>query len=191
MNTHIKPANTRIKAASILALAAGALLFSGTALEAQMGLAVEGRTGVTFPQGDLADFGGEAGLSLGAELHLNLHPRFTIYGGYHRHAFSCDNGCDLGTNPRSEGLNAGLKLNVHNPGDTNLWVRGGIVSNKTATDLGANNRELGYEVGLGADVPIASRIALVPFAGYISHDAGVNLKPKFFTLGLGLHLHIN
>lgn len=190
MNTHIKSANTRIKAASFMTLAAGALLLSGTALEAQMGIGVEGRTGVTFPQGDLADFGGEAGLSLGAELHLNFN-RITVYGGYHRHAFSCDDGCNMGSNPRSEGLNAGLKISVHNPGDTNLWARGGIVSNKTETDAGANNRELGYEVGLGADVPIANRISLVPFAGYISHKASETFKPQFFTLGLGLNLHIN
>ncbi|MEX2527306.1 MAG: outer membrane beta-barrel protein [Gemmatimonadota bacterium] len=191
MNTHIESANTRMKAASILTLAAGMFFLSSAALEAQIGLAVEGRTGVTFPQGDLSDFGGEAGLSLGAEVQVNLHQHFTVYGGFYRHGFSCETACTMGSDPRSVGLNGGLKVNLHNPGDVNLWARGGVVSNKMETDAGANNRELGYELGLGADVPIASRIALVPHVGYISHKASESFRPQFFTLGLGIHFHIN
>lgn len=171
-------------------LAAGALwLFAGEA-HAQVGLAVEGRAGVTFPQGDLSDADAGAGLSIGAELQANFHRNLTAYVGLHRHAFSCDSGCELGDSPRSTGLGAGLKYIFHSPGDALVWGRGGLVANTFGNDAVTGDREIGFEVGFGTDFPIAERLYLVPNVGFISHDAGGNFKANFFTLGLGLHYHI-
>jgi hypothetical protein len=119
-----------------IALAMASLwLFAGEA-QAQMGLGAEGRVGVTFPQGDLSDAGAEAGLSFGAELQVNFHPRMTAYLGLQRHSFNCENGCTLGDNPRSTGIGAGLKYIFHNPGDVLAWGRGGIVANTFGNDSG-------------------------------------------------------
>jgi hypothetical protein len=176
-----------------IALAIAALgLFAGEA-QAQMGLAAEGRVGVTFPQGDLSDAGAEAGLSFGAELQANFHTNLTAYLGLHRHSFNCDNGCgDLGDNPRSTGIAAGLKYIFHNPGDVLAWGRGGIVANTFGTDAGSGSREIGFELGLGADVPVAHRLYLVPNVGFVSHDTGRGSPDKvnFFTLGVGVHYHL-
>lgn len=164
------------------------LLLPGEA-QAQMGLAVEGRAGVTFPQGDLSDRGAEAGLSFGAELQANIQRNLTAYVGFHRHAFNCDNPCTLGNDPRSTGIGAGLKYIVHSPGDVLAWARGGIVANTFESSNRASDREIGFELGVGADMPIGQRLYLVPNLGFISHDAGAGLKANFFTLGVGVHYH--
>jgi hypothetical protein len=173
-----------------VALAMASLwLFSGEA-QAQMGLGAEGRVGVTFPQGDLSDAGAEAGLSFGAELQVNFHPRMTAYLGLQRHSFNCENGCTLGDNPRSTGIGAGVKYIFHNPGDVLAWGRGGIVANTLGNDSGSGDREIGFELGVGADVPVANRLYLVPNIGFVSHDAGSAFQARFFTLGLGVHYHL-
>jgi len=175
----------------VVLLAAGTLGLAPGEAQAQLGFAVEGRAGVTMPQGDLSDVGAETGLGYGAELQVNFHPRATVYAGVHRHQFGCEDGCSLGGDPTSTGLSAGLKYIVHNPGDVVVWGRGGVVYNALDFGNSSNDREIGFEVGFGADMPIAERIYLVPHLGYISHAAGNNFTASFFTLGLGIHYHIN
>jgi hypothetical protein len=187
MNDSPGPSWVRLPA---VALAMASLWFFAGEAQAQMGLAAEGRLGVTFPQGDLSDAGAEAGLSLGAELQVNFHPRMTGYVGLQRHSFNCDNGCTLGDNPRSTGIGAGLKYIFHNPGDALAWGRGGIVANTFGDDSGSGDREIGFELGVGADVPVADRLYLVPNIGFVSHDVGSGFQARFFTLGLGLHYHL-
>jgi hypothetical protein len=179
---------------SAIALAAASLwLFPGEA-QAQMGLGAEGRVGVTFPQGDLSDRGAEAGLSFGAELQANFHPRMTAYLGLQRHSFNCDNDCTLGDNPRSQGIGAGLKYIIHNPGDVLAWARGGVVAHTYSNDERTGDREIGFELGVGADLPVAERLYLVPNIGFVSHNAGSGFgalsKANFFTLGVGVHYHL-
>jgi len=178
---------------SAIALSMSALwLFAGEA-QAQVGLGAEGRVGVTFPQGDLSDAGAEAGLSFGAEVQANFHRNLTAYLGLHRHSFNCDNGCGaLGDSPRSTGIGAGLKYIFHSPGDVLAWGRGGVVANTFGTDEGTGDREIGFELGVGADLPVAHRLYLVPNIGFVSHDTGRGSpdKANFFTLGVGVHYHL-
>lgn len=193
MNSRSQSEPTRFRAfwMPVILLATGALwLLAGQEAHAQVGFAVEGRGGVTFPQGDLSDAGAEAGLSLGAELQANFRQNLTAYAGFRRNSFNCDNGCTLGSNPRSTGIAAGLKYIFHSPGDIYVWGRGGIVADKFETDLGSGDRELGFELGLGGDMPIAPRLSVVPHVGFTSQDAGSGFTASFFTLGVGLHYHI-
>jgi hypothetical protein len=172
-------------------LAAGALwLLAGQDAHAQQGLAVEGRAGVTFPVGDLADAGAESGLSLGAELQVNFHQNLTAYVGFHRNSFNCDDGCTLGSNPHSTGLAAGLKYILHSPGDIFVWGRAGVVADKFETDAGSGDREIGFELGVGGDMPIATRLYLVPNIGFTRYGTGGDFTASFFTLGIGVHYHI-
>jgi opacity protein-like surface antigen len=192
----MKSQNHRIRtmwlggAISFLGLAALSSLTMAGEASAQVGLGVEGRAGVTFPQGDLSDAGAEAGLSLGAEVQANVHRNVAIYVGFHRHAFSCDDDCTLGENPRSTGLAGGLKYIFHSPGDVLAWARVGAVANTFGNDDSTGDREVGFEVGAGFDLPVASRISLVPSIGFIVHDAGTNFRANFFTLGLGVQYHL-
>ncbi len=165
-------------------------LFAGEA-HAQVSFAAEGRVGVTVPQGDLSDRGAETGITLGAELQGNFHPNLTAYLGLSRHAFGCESGCALGSNPTSTGLGAGLKYLFHSPGDVHVWGRGGIIADRLSAHGLTNDRGLGFEVGMGADLPVASRLYLVPSLGFTSHDVGSTFTARFFTLGVGAHYHIN
>jgi hypothetical protein len=40
-------------------------------------------------------------------------------------------------------------------------------------------------------MPISERLYLVPNVGFISHDGRGGLTANFFTLGVGVHYHIN
>lgn len=176
---------------SILLLTAGVIwLLAGQDAHAQMGIGVEARAGVALPLGDLSDAGAEAGLSLGAELHLNVHRNVTAYAGIHQNRFSCDDGCTLGADPRSTGLAAGLKYIFHSPGNILVWGRGGIVADTFETDAGSSDRKIGIELGVGSDMPIASRLYLVPNIGFTRYDTGDDVTASFFTLGIGMHYHI-
>jgi hypothetical protein len=179
----------RLRIPVLVMMIAALGVFAGEA-QAQMGLAVEGRAGVTFPQGDLSDAGAEAGLSLGAELQATFHRNMTAYVGFQRHTFNCDNGCTLGENPVSTGIGAGLKYIFHNPGDVLAWGRGGIVANTFGNDAATGDREIGFELGVGADMPIGPRLYLVPNIGFVSHDASNGFNVGFFTLGIGVHYHL-
>jgi hypothetical protein len=170
-------------------LALGACTIFTAQAQAQVAFAVEGRVGVTFPTGDFADADAEAGLGLGAELQANFHPNLTAYAGVHRYGFNCGSGCDLGDSPRVVTLGGGLKYIFHSPGDVYVWGRGGIVAGQFSTDSGSGDRNLGFELGFGADMPIAARTYLVPHAGFVSHDAGGGATARFVTAGVGLHYH--
>jgi hypothetical protein len=45
---------------------------------------------------------------------------------------------------------------------------------------------------VGADLPVAERLYLVPNIGFVSHGSGNALSSKinFFTLGVGVHYHL-
>lgn len=146
--------------------------------------------GVTLPQGDLSDAGAESGIGLGAELQASFSPSLTAYLGVHRYAFSCESGCALGDSPKSTGVGAGFKYIFHNPGDATVRGRAGIVANTLSAEDVPDDWGIGFEVGLGADMPIGTRLYVVPNVGYVSHDAGDGFTAGFFTLGVGLHYHV-
>jgi len=193
MKSHTNPmtAATRTLRAGTLLVATGLFALMSAPIAAQTSFAVEGRAGVTFPHGDLSDAGAESGLTLGAELMATFRPNLTAYLGLHRHAFSCEGSCALGSSPNSTGIGAGLKYILHSPGDAHVWGRGGLVANVFGSDDGSSDRKIGFEAGVGADMPIAHRLSLVPNIGYISHGTEGNFTASFFTLGVGLHYHLN
>lgn len=168
-----------------------ALLAHPSGAAAQVQVAGEGRVGVTFPAGDLSSDGAETGFALGAELMLNFRRNLSAYVGLNRHAFACDGECDLGPNPRSTGLGAGLKFILPGPPDAQWWVRGGLISHQLTTDDGSGPRNVGFEVGTGIDMPVRPRLSLVPHLGLLSHDAGGGTTATYVTFGLGIHYHFN
>jgi hypothetical protein len=176
-----------------LALVAASVALFGVPhlAHAQVQVSGEGRVGVTFPTGDLSSEGAEAGLGLGAEMLFSFQRNLSAYVGIHRHGFSCDSDCDVGRNPRSTGVGAGLKFVLPSPRDALVWARGGIVANRLSTNDDAGPRNVGFELGTGVDMPIAPRLYLVPNLGFISHDAGGGATASFLTFGVGIHYHFN
>jgi hypothetical protein len=179
----------RAGTAGVPMIAALLVLLAAGRAEAQVNLAVEGRASVTAPVGDLSDAGAETGIGLGAEVFVNFHPKVSVYAGIQQYSFGCEDGCTLGNNPKSMGISAGLKYFVHNPGDVLVWGRGGIVANTFENDQSSGDREIGFELGFGADMPIASRLYLVPNIGFVSHKTGSDFNVSFLTLGVGAHYH--
>lgn len=158
---------------------------------AQMQIAVEPRAGVTFPMGDLSDADAEAGLALGAELMLTFQQNLTAYVGLQRHSFTCDTGCDLGDGLRSSGLGAGLKYILPSPPDALIWGRAGILAHRLSSDDFSGDRNLGFEVSAGIDMPIAEQLYLTPHLGFLSHDAGGDSQATWVNFGVGLHYHFH
>jgi hypothetical protein len=179
----------RSRSAVVALLLAGSFLFMPSHAWGQIQIAGEGRAGVTFPTGDLSSQGAEAGLSLGAEAQFTFQRNVTAYVGLNRHAFSCDSDCDLGPNPRSSGLNAGLKYIFPSPPDALIWGRAGLLANRLSTDDSSRDRNLGFEAGAGIDMPVAQSLYLVPHLGFMTHDAGDGFRANWVTLGLGVHYH--
>jgi hypothetical protein len=175
----------------LVALTGAMLVGAPAAAEAQMQVAGEGRIGVALPTGDLSNEGAQAGLALGAELMFNFQRNLTAYVGLNRHGFSCDRDCDLGRNPRSTGLGAGLKYILPGPSDAHWWVRGGLVAQQIVTDDRTGSRNLGFEVGTGIDMPVAPRLHLVPNISLISHEAGRVGTATYLNLGIGIHYHFH
>lgn len=157
--------------------------------EAQVSFAGEGRVGVTFPSGDLSEAGAQAGLGIGAELMMTFRPNLTAYVGINRHGFSCDSDCNLGSGVRSSGLAGGLKFVFPSPPDAHIWGRAGVVAHTLSSDDFSGDRNLGFEVGAGIDMPIAPRLYLTPHLGFITHEAGTDTSASYFTFGAGAHYH--
>lgn len=160
-------------------------------LEGQTQISVEPRAGVTFPMGDLSDAGAEAGLALGAELMLTFQQNLSAYAGLQRHGFQCESDCDLGGSLRSSGLGAGLKYVFPSPPDALIWGRGGVLFHELSSDEVSGDRNVGFEVSAGMDLPVADRLSLSPHLGVLSHDAVGGDSATWVNFGIGLHYHFN
>lgn len=183
-----------------LALAATTLAFLALPAQAQQApewdgqnLSVEGRLGVTFPVGDLADVGGESGLAFTADLLYNFNPSWSVYGGWGYHDFNCD-GCpdDLA----SSGPHLGAKYLFDWAGDALPWARGGLLLGKARAFQGGadveSSRTSGLELGTGVDLRIAERLSLTPsfWFNYYSADMPVrDIDMSYFLLDVGAHYH--
>lgn len=170
---------------------AGLFALGAQDARAQMQVSVEPRAGVTFPLGDLSDAGADAGLALGAELMLTFQRNLTAYVGLQRHSFNCDSDCTLGSNPRSSGLGAGLKYILPSPPDALIWGRAGILAHQLSADEGSGDRNLGFEVSAGVDMPVAQRLYLTPHLGLLTHDAGAGFQATWVNFGVGFHYHFH
>ncbi len=178
----------------ILALSVAASFFIGVpAAEAQLQFSAEPRAGVSFPTGDLSSEGAEAGLTLGAEGMVTFRRNMTGYLSLNRHGFSCDSDCqaNLGSSPRSTGLGLGLKYVFPSPPDALIWGRGGVLAHRLSTSQDSGDRNLGFEVGAGIDMPVGERLYLVPHLGFLSHDAGGDTRASWFSFGVGAHYHFH
>lgn len=158
--------------------------------EAQLGVAAEGRLGVTVPLGQLSDDDQDPGVGGGAEVFLNLNPTFGLYLAGSRHSFQCASTCLLGETPRSTGMSAGIKLTIPSPADALLWMRAGLSGRRFSGGGAPPETHLGYELGAGIDMLIGRQIYVVPHLGYTSHDAHEGLRASYLTFGAGLHYRL-
>lgn len=163
----------------------------GDGAEAQepIPISAEVRTGVTFPTGDLSDAGAESGLLLGADVFFGLFPRFSLYGGYAWHRFSCDPCVDDVT---ASGPRGGVKVLFPLPGDALPWVRGGLSWSNSDGLGGDPDGELGLEFGGGIDYALSPRFSLTPsfhYKTFTQEPGTTEVDLAYLTLELGAHVH--
>lgn len=149
-----------------LTTAVAALTFAGGA-EAQGPLSVEVRGGFAFPTGSFADF--EGGLSnaytVGANARFQVTPMLGIYGGYSFTAFSRDAG---GTGVDVAGPEGGVIASFAG-GSLSPFVKGGVVYQTIDDQHGHElERNLGFEVGGGVEIPLGRTISFTPAVSYTS-----------------------
>ena len=146
--------------------AAAALAFAGGAeAQTRSPLSVEVRGGLAFPTGSFAGF--EGGLSnaytLGANARFQVTPMLGIYGGYSFTAFSRDAG---GTGVDVAGPEGGVVASFTG-GSVSPFVKGGVVYHSIDDQHGHEvERNLGFEVGGGVEIPLGPTISFTPAVSY-------------------------
>jgi len=173
---------------------AGIAVFAtvGTA-SAQLPISVEVRADAAIPTGDFAD-AVDAAPSFGANVALGLARGFAVYGGYSRTAFELQ---DLDTNMVDQGFSAGVTLGIP---ATRLGVQpyigAGVLIHELEVEDGPEfDSDLGFEVGAGVALPIASNVRLSPGVGYRRYSTQFPIGPtsvetdvEYFTAGVGLNI---
>lgn len=170
---------------SSFVIAALAALVAGSAsAQLPVPVALEIRGGIPFPTGSFGEtrsLGGdlEAGYSLGANATVQFTRTLGIYGGYSYNSFGVD-GSDADVT--DQGIDAGLRAVF--PTTTGLapFLKGGLVYHQLERSGGGVNfaaesdRELGFEVGGGIEIPLGRTISFTPGVSYIRYDTDAFLS---------------
>lgn len=167
-----------------------AVATAGAAAPAAAQWALEGRVGSALPTGELTTSPAPnqtAGLSFAADAMYSFSPRWTGYLGASRQSFNCD-GCT--TDVDDVGVNGGLKYILNRDDDALFWVRGGLLANRASVDGVNNEWGVGVDSGIGVDWRVNHRFAVVPALRVSSYNSGA-LSLTYFTMDLGLHLHLD
>jgi opacity protein-like surface antigen len=167
----------------------GAGVPSGTFAEAANPTATDGAirgasTGVGY--------GLDAGIGLGV---------LGFYAGYDRIDFGCDSSvCGSDGKYRLTGVSAGVRLGVPLIPIVKPWVKAGVTFNEiNGTNTGTNatriatDRNPGYEVGAGIDIPVLVLFSLTPEVRYVGQkldlkglSVGSKTNVSYYTFDLGL-----
>lgn len=188
------------------ALVAGSALLPAGA--AGQGISLELRGSLQKPMGsfdDVAD--GNAGY--GAAAFFNVSPNLSLYGGWAKESFGCQGGCE-NAGYESEGFEGGVKFIVTRVGGVQPWLKGGPVYHRFEVESGnddgpedddldiVSDRALGFQIGVGADIPLGMVLSFSPALRYQKYSAefpiieGVATAERdvgFLALDLGAHIH--
>jgi len=163
-------------------------------------LSVEGRLDYAVPVSDFDDAVDE-GISWGAGVSLGVSPGVGVYGTYSQTEFAIEDMDDVEV--QDAGFSVGLTAALPMMGTgISPWVGAGLVIHQFEFDGEGNDEDedgidedLGFEVGGGLAIPLASNIRLTPGIGYRQYgvDAGTLLGTtefdvQYFTPGVGLNL---
>jgi len=175
-----------MKSAIRWAAAVAAFAVSASSLGAQ-GLYFGLRGGAGVPTGTFSDdasgsntllaaaktgfgYGFDAGLQLGM---------IGVYGGFDHVNFDCEStSCDSDGKYKLQGVAAGLKLIPPGvPRSFQPWIKGGVTFNELKGGFGSGgsselttDRNPGYEVAAGLDIPLLGVFRLTPQARYVGQN---------------------
>lgn len=153
-----------------VALALVAVFGVATGAQAQLAFSAEVRGDFSFPTDDLDDTY-EWGAGFTGDLYLDFHETFSAYAGYNWTQFPADD--EQATPPEdasTSGFELGLKAKLPVAQQFGPWVRGGIIFHEL--DLGEGieaDRETGFQIGLGLDIPLGMVVSVTPALHYSSY----------------------
>jgi opacity protein-like surface antigen len=190
---------------------AGFMCFAATApLHAQL-LYGGVRVGAGVPSGTFAEAanpaatdgairGASTGVGYGLDAGVGLGV-LGFYAGYDRIDFGCATSvCGSSGKYRLTGVSAGVRLGVPLIPIVKPWVKAGVTFNEiNGTDTGTNatkiatDRNPGYELGAGIDIPVLVLFSLTPEVRYVGQkldlkglSVGSKTNVSYYTFDLGL-----
>ena len=173
----------RITIAAIAALALMSVPARG------QGIYVGLRGGAGVPTGDFSNTEGTSataidaaksgfGYGLDAGLSLGL---VGVYAGFDHIKFDCESAtCNSEGHYNLQGVAAGVRLTLPGSAIVRPWIKGGVTFNELKGGYGSSSQELttdrnpGYEVAAGLDIPVLRVFRIYPQARYV----GQNFKYK-------------
>ena len=198
-----------------ISLLIGGIVFASAPLEAQ-GFYLGLRGGAGVPTGDFSNETGtntavaaaaKTGFGYGLDAGLSLGP-LGVYAGFDHINFDCEeNACSSEGKYKLQGVAAGVRLSLPGKSMIKPWVKGGVTFNELKGEFGTGSsglsteRNPGYEVAAGLDIPIFGIFSLYPQARYVGQNfkykvPGVTNNANFpeananyMTFDLGLSFH--
>jgi hypothetical protein len=200
-------------------LAVGALVLASAAPAGAQGLYLGLRGGGAIPTGTFSDDTGagseatlnaaKSGFGYGLDAGLSLGP-LGIYAGFDHINFDCEsNTCNSDGKYKLMGVAAGVRLSLPGKMMVHPWVKGGVTFNELQGSFGSSSttnelttdRNPGYEIAAGLDIPLLRIFSLYPQARFVGQNfkykvPGVNntatkpeSKANYMTFDLGLSVH--
>ncbi len=175
------------------------------------------RGGAGVPTGDFSNTGGSAtslgsaktGFGYGLDAGLNLGP-LGVYAGFDHINFDCESQtCTSDGKYNLQGVAAGVRFILPIKSLIRPWVKGGVTFNELQGSYGSSSttnglkteRNPGYEVAAGLDIPIFGLFSIYPQARYVGQNFKYKVpgvqnnatepesKAAYMTFDLGLSVH--
>ena len=168
-------------------------------LQAQDYWAIEVRPGMNLATGDVGSTSLDPGFGFEANIAYNFMEHLGVYGGWGWNKFASKDG-DVELDFEQTGYTFGLQF-IHPIGDSNLdyLLRGGGMYNHIEVEdsegdiVADSNHKLGWEVGLGLNLNVGTKLDIRPQVGYRNlktdlkmGDVSTEVDMNYFTLGLGV-----
>lgn len=183
-------------ATSALAVLAAAALSTGAA-EAQMSrISLEPRVGASFP---IDTEGLNTGYVVGGDVIFQATPILGIYAGYNFNSYGVDlEGFgeevpgNLDARVEVKGFAGGLRATFP-VGSLSPYFKGGLllqslgvnVSGDGGSFSGSGDREVGFEIGGGVEVPVSARLSVTPGVSYNKVE-----DVEYVRADVGLRFHL-
>jgi hypothetical protein len=188
-------------------------LFAAAPASAQ-GIYLGLRGGAGIPTGAFSDNtastsldGAKSGFGYGLDAGIGLG-MVGVYAGFDHINFDCQSSnCNSDGKYRLQGVAAGVRISLPGTSMIRPWVKGGVTFNDLEGGYGSSSQKLttdrnpGYEIAGGLDIPLFGIVSLYPQARYVGQNLKYDIpgvtntatspetKANYMTFDLGLSVH--
>jgi hypothetical protein len=202
-----------------VSVAVGLLTIAASAQAGAQGIYLGLRGGGAFPTGSFSDNSGtvsqttldaaKSGFGYGLDAGIGLGP-LGIYAGFDHINFDCESSnCNANGKYRLQGVAAGVRLSLPGKMMVHPWIKGGVTFNELQGGFGSTStsnelttdRNPGYEIAGGLDIPLLRIFSLYPQARFVGQNFKYDVpgvtntatkpetKANYMTFDLGLSVH--